>query len=325
MSKSKFNPMFIVKEILDMRGVKWRNESPSDPQDQVNHHPLGLHCTVTMVRVHEITVSHAVEIAQHLSRDADVKRAGYKHVGVGFSGKGKGVNKYCLRVVVSKHSSYVEDLPFLAVKCKVGSNYCTDCLDKGVDIADPRMMMHPTYRFEKDTQSQLADYKKSSPAQTVPLEAIMVDLSEALGKHGVNTGWLVNLLKTNLGNVPRFVGPESLTMIVDAEEAKLIEAHRSEKARVRTTMAKAQKYFQVMADAAFVEAPDGLFRIMAVMDPTKGGGIKDPEGVCLEPNDSEAAERAKPGQFDMSWEHFIELFEATPSMKILGTQVLTVK
>ena len=119
--------------------------------------------------------------------------------------------------------------------------------------------------------------------------------------------------------------PESLTMIVDAEEAKLIEAHRSEKARVRTTMAKAQKYFQVMADAVFVEAPDGLFRIMAVMDPTKGGGIKDPEGVCLEPNDSEAAERAKPGQFDMSWEHFIELFEATPSMKILGTQVLTVK
>ena len=166
---------------------------------------------------------------------------------------------------------------------------------------------------------------KREPIETIPLEPLMADLSKALGKHGVNTGWLVNLLKTNLGNVPQFVGPESLTMIVDAEEAKLIEAHRSEKSHQRTTLAKAQNYFKVMADAAFVEAPDGLFRIMAVMDPTKGGGIKDPEGVCLEPNDSEAAERAKPGQFDMSWEHFIELFEATPSMKILGTQVLTVK
>lgn len=30
MSKSKFNPMFIVKEILDIRGVKWRNE-PTQP------------------------------------------------------------------------------------------------------------------------------------------------------------------------------------------------------------------------------------------------------------------------------------------------------
>ena len=36
MSKSKFNPMFIVKEILDIRGVKWRNE-PTQPVERVNH------------------------------------------------------------------------------------------------------------------------------------------------------------------------------------------------------------------------------------------------------------------------------------------------